>query len=82
MAAVAMDTTPISWIKRAPGMGERLLLVRVGGGYWKVLVGLWLNYAFGIDLTATLAGSAARVRTTQMTSRPKNMPNSDPECRP
>ena len=41
--------SPISWINRTPGMGtSSFRLVRVGGGYWKVLVGLWLNYAFGI----------------------------------
>jgi SAM-dependent methyltransferase len=40
---------PISWINRTPGMGaSSFRLVRVGGGYWKVLVGLWLNYAFGV----------------------------------
>ena len=40
---------PISWINRTPEMGtSSFRLVRVGGGYWKVLVGLWLNYAFGI----------------------------------
>jgi dolichol-phosphate mannosyltransferase len=40
---------PISWINRTPGMGRSSFrLVRVGGGYWKVLLGLWLNYAFGV----------------------------------
>jgi dolichol-phosphate mannosyltransferase len=40
---------PISWINRTPGMGtSSFRLVCVGGGYWKVLVGLWLNYAFGV----------------------------------
>ena len=40
---------PISWINRAPGMGtSSFRLVRVGGGYWKVLVGLWLKFTFGI----------------------------------
>ena len=40
---------PISWINRTPDMGtSSFRLVRVGGGYWKVLVGLWLNYAFGV----------------------------------
>ena len=40
---------PISWINRTPGMGtSSFRLVRVGGGYWKVLVGLWLKCAFGI----------------------------------
>jgi len=40
---------PISWINRTPGMGvSSFRLVNVGGGYWKVLVGLWLRYVFGI----------------------------------
>ncbi|HWL14651.1 MAG TPA: glycosyltransferase [Opitutus sp.] len=33
---------PISWINRTPGMGtSSFRLVRVGGGYWQVLAGLW-----------------------------------------
>jgi dolichol-phosphate mannosyltransferase len=40
---------PISWINRTPEMGtSSFRLVRVGGGYWRVLVGLWLRCAFGI----------------------------------
>jgi dolichol-phosphate mannosyltransferase len=40
---------PISWINRTPEMGtSSFRLVRVGGGYWRVLVGLWLKCAFGI----------------------------------
>ena len=40
---------PISWINRTPGMGvSSFRLVNVGGGYWRVLIGLWLRYIFGI----------------------------------
>ena len=40
---------PISWINRTPGMGtSSFRLVRVGGGYWSVLGGLWLRHALGI----------------------------------
>jgi dolichol-phosphate mannosyltransferase len=40
---------PISWINRTPGMGtSSFRLLRVGGGYWKVLLGLWLKCAFGV----------------------------------
>jgi dolichol-phosphate mannosyltransferase len=40
---------PISWINRTPEMGtSSFRLVRVGGGYWRVLVGLWLKCAFGV----------------------------------
>ena len=35
---------PISWINRTPDMGvSSFRLVRVGGGYWRVLYRLWLN---------------------------------------
>jgi dolichol-phosphate mannosyltransferase len=61
---------PISWINRSPGMGtSSFRLVRVGGRYWKVLVGLWLNSAFGVGpyhglrrqkrSTANIAGDLA-----------------------
>jgi dolichol-phosphate mannosyltransferase len=47
---------PISWINRTPGMGtSSFRLVRVGGGYWEVLVGLWLRYMFGIGPYRELA---------------------------
>ena len=40
---------PISWINRTAGMGtSSFRLLRVGGSYWNVLAGLWLNYAFGV----------------------------------
>jgi hypothetical protein len=45
----SVQQVPISWINRTPGMGtSSFRLVRVGGGYWSVLVGLWLRYVFGI----------------------------------
>jgi SAM-dependent methyltransferase len=35
---------PISWINRSPRMGaSSFRLVRVGGGYWRVLLGIWLK---------------------------------------
>ncbi len=38
---------PISWINRTPGMGtSSFRLVRVGGGYWRVLAGLWWKRLF------------------------------------
>lgn len=44
-----VEEVPISWINRTPGMGvSSFRLARVGGGYWKVLAGLWLYHAFGI----------------------------------
>ena len=40
---------PISWINRTPSMGtSSFRLASVGGGYGKVLVGLWLSNAFGV----------------------------------
>jgi dolichol-phosphate mannosyltransferase len=45
----SIKQVPISWINRTPGMGvSSFRLVNVGGGYWEVLIGLWLRYAFGI----------------------------------
>ena len=44
-----VEQVPISWINRTPGMGtSSFRLMRVGGGYWGVLAGLWLKHAFGI----------------------------------
>jgi hypothetical protein len=38
---------PISWINRSPGMGtSSFRLVRVGGGYWRVLLGIWLKQTY------------------------------------
>ena len=38
---------PISWINRAPDMGvSSFKLVKVGGGYWQVLLRLWLKKVF------------------------------------
>jgi dolichol-phosphate mannosyltransferase len=48
---------PISWINRMPDMGvSSFRLIRVGGGYWRVLLHAWLRCAFGTghyrDLTS------------------------------
>ena len=43
-----VEQVPISWINRTPGMGtSSFRLMRVGGGYWSVLIGLWLKHVFG-----------------------------------
>ena len=43
-----VSQVPISWIGRAPGMGTSSFRLRgAGGGYWQVLMGLWLKRAFG-----------------------------------
>jgi dolichol-phosphate mannosyltransferase len=45
----SVKQVPISWINRTPGMGtSSFRLVQVGGGYWAVLLGLWLGYMFGV----------------------------------
>jgi len=45
----SVKEVPISWINRAPDMGtSSFRLVRVGGGYCRVLYGLWLKCVFGI----------------------------------
>jgi SAM-dependent methyltransferase len=52
----SVKQVPISWINRTPGMGaSSFRLVKVGGGYWNVLGGLWLNYAFGVGPYRQLA---------------------------
>lgn len=44
-----VEQVPISWINREAGMGTSSFhLMRVGGGYWEVLAGLWLKHVFGI----------------------------------
>ena len=40
---------PISWINRTPDMGiSSFRLVKVGGGYWQVLLRLWLKHVLRI----------------------------------
>ena len=40
---------PIAWINRTPDMGtSSFRLMRIGGGYWQVLLGLWLKHALGV----------------------------------
>ncbi|HEU5081610.1 MAG TPA: glycosyltransferase family 2 protein [Opitutaceae bacterium] len=42
-----VQEVPISWINRTPGMGaSSFRLVKVGGGYWQVLLGLWIRRMF------------------------------------
>jgi dolichol-phosphate mannosyltransferase len=39
---------PISWINRSPEMGtSSFRLIHSGGGYWRVLLGIWLKEVFG-----------------------------------
>ena len=47
---------PISWINRTHDMGtSSFRLVRVGGGYWGVLMGLWLKVALGVGPSRSLS---------------------------
>jgi len=40
---------PIAWINRTPDMGtSSFRLMRIGGGYWQVLLWLWLKHALGV----------------------------------
>jgi dolichol-phosphate mannosyltransferase len=44
----SVKEVPISWINRTPDMGiSSFRLVKVGSGYWQVLLRLWLKTAFG-----------------------------------
>ena len=45
----SIKQVPISWINRTPGMGvSSFRLAKVGGGYWKVLIGLWFRCTLGV----------------------------------
>jgi glycosyltransferase involved in cell wall biosynthesis len=51
---------PISWVNRTPGMGtSSFRLMKVGGGYWRVLLGLWLKTFFGVGPYRGLGRRAA-----------------------
>jgi dolichol-phosphate mannosyltransferase len=55
---------PISWINRTPEMGmSSFRLVRVGGGYWRVLLHLWRKTARGTGPYRDLAGLGAHRNT-------------------
>jgi dolichol-phosphate mannosyltransferase len=44
----SIKEVPISWINRTPDMGvSSFRLFKVGGGYWQVLLQLWLKTVFG-----------------------------------
>ena len=62
---------PISWINRTSGMGtSSFRLVRVGGGYWQVLWGLWLRRAFGKGPYRTLQRGRIHVAATPAARAP------------
>ena len=72
---------PISWINRTPGMGtSSFRLVRVGGGYWKVLVGLWLKCAFGVGPYRDLGRQRCASAKFRRMSRLNDWGNSDHKC--
>jgi 2-polyprenyl-3-methyl-5-hydroxy-6-metoxy-1,4-benzoquinol methylase len=44
----SIKEVPISWINRTPDMGtSSFRLMKVGGGYWRVLLRLWLGRVLG-----------------------------------
>jgi dolichol-phosphate mannosyltransferase len=48
MLGYRLKEVPISWINRSAGMGSSSFrLMQVGGGYCRVLFGIWLKQAFG-----------------------------------
>jgi SAM-dependent methyltransferase len=54
-----VQEVPISWINRTPGMGtSSFRLAKVGSGYGRVLLGLWLWRAFGVGPYRALARRA------------------------
>lgn len=55
---------PISWINRTPDMGmSSFHLARVGRGYWRVLLHVWLKAAFGRGRYRTLTRIGPLPRT-------------------
>lgn len=45
----SVKEVPISWINRTPDMGvSSFRLIQVGGGYWQVLLRLWLRSVYGM----------------------------------
>lgn len=49
----SVKEVPISWINRTPDMGvSSFRLVKVGGGYWQVLFGLWLKTVFSFGASS------------------------------
>ncbi|MGI8959995.1 MAG: glycosyltransferase [Bryobacteraceae bacterium] len=74
-----VEQVPISWINRTPGMGtSSFRLARVGGGYWDVLLALWLKRAFGIGAYRDLN----RRPTFEPALKNENTPNSMIQPRP
>ena len=62
----SIKEVPISWINRTPDMGSSSFrLVRVGGGYWGVLLGLWLKAVFGRGPYRALARPGTRRKTSR-----------------
>ncbi|MGI8546772.1 MAG: glycosyltransferase [Gemmatimonadaceae bacterium] len=55
MMGYTLAEVPISWINRTPDMGaSSFRLMRVGGGYWRVLARLWRRAALGSGAYRTL----------------------------
>jgi SAM-dependent methyltransferase len=70
----SVKEVPISWINRSPWMGTSAFrLVRVGGGYWRVLLSLWLKQTFGVgpyrDLRRQPSRAQNRAKETAARSR-------------
>jgi dolichol-phosphate mannosyltransferase len=62
----SVKPVPISWINRSPGMGNSSFrLVRVGGGYWNVLFGMWFYQVFGTGPYRDLRRGSAAARPAE-----------------
>jgi dolichol-phosphate mannosyltransferase len=65
---------PISWINRAPDMGSSSFrLMRVGGGYWRVLRRLWRRATIGGGAYAALELGRGESTTWLRADRPANI---------
>jgi dolichol-phosphate mannosyltransferase len=66
---------PISWINRAPDMGSSSFrLVRVGGGYWRVLYRLWRRATIGGGAYAALPVGRGESTTWLRADQPAAIP--------
>jgi glycosyltransferase involved in cell wall biosynthesis len=65
VAGYRVKEVPISWIGRRSDMGSSSFrLMKVGGGYWRVLRGIWLKRFFGVGRYRLSGERLARFRSS------------------
>ena len=59
----SVKEVPVSWIGRGIDMGtSSFRLLKAGGGYWRVLRGLWLKRFLGVGRYGALTIEPARLK--------------------